>query len=233
MLGGSRVEDNDRQKELGDVVRATIQQIKWKLQQNLLLSVEESTQEPSNNSEYIFRLAGNKWIVRYEGSKEYYLDDMIGMKYIRYLISHPGETFYVLDLEAFIRTGSSVTIVQQDAGPALDPRAKRELRQKREELIEKIEAGQYSDPAEHAQDKEDVQEIEKQLSADIGLGGRDRRLSDEVDKCRKRVCGNIENALKKIQNIPELTQLYTHLNNAITRGRDIGYTPEKEISWNR
>ena len=68
-----------------------------------------------------------------------------------------------------------------------------------------------------------------ELSAAVGLGGRDRRLGDERERARKAVTARIHDAIGRIDRaLPELGE---HLRTTVQTGTWCTYSPEQPIRW--
>jgi hypothetical protein len=68
-----------------------------------------------------------------------------------------------------------------------------------------------------------------QLSAASGLGGRDRRLGDELERARKTVSARIRDSLRRVAAIhPELG---SHLEASITLDVRCSYQPAEPVVW--
>jgi non-specific serine/threonine protein kinase len=71
--------------------------------------------------------------------------------------------------------------------------------------------------------------IKEQLKGAIGLGGRDRKAADIVERARSNIRNRIKDALNKIrEGNPSLGQ---HLTNAIKTGISCSYIPDKPTRW--
>ena len=68
-----------------------------------------------------------------------------------------------------------------------------------------------------------------ELSAAAGLGGRHRRLGDDVDRQRKAVRARLRDAIGRIEAVhPELGR---HLARAVRTGAFCAYDPEVPVDW--
>jgi hypothetical protein len=91
------------------------------------------------------------------------------------------------------------------------------------------EAEQFNDPVRADQLREQIEMIERQLAAAVGLGGRVRKSADSRERVRKAVTNRIKDSLKKIKK--EDRSLGLHLSKAIETGTICSYKPEKSIPW--
>jgi len=68
-----------------------------------------------------------------------------------------------------------------------------------------------------------------QLSKSLGLGGKQRKIPNHVDKARSAVTWRIRSAIKKIRDSHE--SLGKHFAKSLKTGTFCSYNPEKKIDW--
>ena len=68
-----------------------------------------------------------------------------------------------------------------------------------------------------------------ELRRAAGLGGRDRRLSDESEKMRKTVTARIRDALSKLDD--RQPALAAHLRESVRTGSHCSYAPNRPVTW--
>src|SRR5215207_6671492 len=87
------------------------------------------------------------------------------------------------DPELAVRRGG-----QEDAGPILDPHAKAEYRERIADLQDEIdEAEAFHDPERVTRARAELDFLSRELSAAVGLGGRDRRTGGDAERARVNV----------------------------------------------
>ena len=119
-----------------------------------------------------------------------------------------------------------------DLGPILDDKAKASYRRRRQELRQELdEAEAMNDEGRAERTRAEIEILEQQLSAAVGLGGRDRKTSAHAERARVVVTRNIRATLGKIAK--EHPPLGRHLNSAIKTGYLCAYLtePERTIAW--
>jgi hypothetical protein len=119
-----------------------------------------------------------------------------------------------------------------DLGPILDDQAKASYRRRRQELREELdEAEAMNDGGRAERARSEIEMFEQQLSAAIGLGGRDRKTSSHAERARVVVTRNIRAMLGKIGE--EHPILGRHFNSAIKTGYLCTYLPASEnaVAW--
>jgi hypothetical protein len=123
------------------------------------------------------------------------LKDAKGLAYLDRLLKSPGQDLHVtqlLDLDQPIDSG--------DAGEILDAKAKETYRRRLEDLKDELEeARRFSDPARERRAQAEVDSIAEQLSQAVGLGGRDRRASSQVERARVNVQRRLRDAIARIK----------------------------------
>jgi tetratricopeptide (TPR) repeat protein len=196
-----------------------------------------------------FRKEGEYWTIAYEG-KVFRLKAAKGLRYIAYLLRHPGREFHVADLvaateqqqaeptgETYNRMGKerlaeeSLSVSKLgDAGAMLDSQAKAAYRRRLDDLQEELEEAQrFNDPGRAVKAQEEIDFITGELTAAYGLGSRARKSADSDEKVRKAVTNRIRDSLAKIRK--QHPALWQHLFNALKTGVFCSYAPEKPTAW--
>jgi len=169
-----------------------------------------------------FRCEDGIWSLAYEGTGAR-LVELKGFHDIARLLAQPGEPFYCLEL-----SGAPPTADTSD--DILDPQARREYRQRIEELQLEIEQAESdNDPARCETAREELDALIEQLAKATGLRGRSRKLANAAERARSAVTWRIRSAIKKIKAAhPRLGQ---HLSNSIRTGNFCVYLPESATEW--
>jgi hypothetical protein len=175
------------------------------------------------------------------GAEPVRIRDSKGMGYLARLLSRPGQEIHALDLVQGGSTGSAFPSggdaalrgdAWSDAGPVLDARAKAAYRDRIAELDEEQSAADAANDEERAhRARAEIETIVEQLSAAVGIGGRDRPAGAVTERARISVTRAIRLALSRIgQQAPELGR---HLDATIHTGTYCSYVPDPRapISW--
>ncbi len=165
--------------------------------------------------------AGAGWIVEY-GGRRAVLPGLRGLADLRQLLARPGEDIHCLDLAGRQVLAPGGAVLDEKARAAVKAR----LRDLREE-IEDAESDNDSGRAERAREEHD--RLVAALSAALGIGGRARRLGDQVEKARTAVTWRIRHAVRRVEADHPL--LGRHLRNSIRTGTFCRYAPETPIAW--
>ena len=182
------------------------------------------------------RREGEYWAVQYGGSLVR-VKDSKGMRYLAQLLWHPGQELHALDLvvgDGGDRVGprEGAGMGTGDAGPVLDAQAKAAYKRRLTELqleVEEARANQDLGRAEKAQVEMDF--LLGELSAAVGLGGRDRRAASDAERARQSVTRAIKGAIDRLAVAsPELGQ---HLRTTVHTGVFSSYVPDPRapVSW--
>ncbi len=119
-----------------------------------------------------------------------------------------------------------------DAGAMLDAEAKAQYKQRLEELREELEeAESFNDPERAARAKEEMDFLVRELSAAVGLGGRDRKAASDSERARVNATRAIRAAVDRIaEHSPALGK---HFEATIKTGTFCAYTPDPRVpsSW--
>ncbi|MGE0825283.1 MAG: response regulator [Candidatus Binatia bacterium] len=192
-----------------------------------------------------FRLEGEYWTVAYQGSV-CRVKDTVGLHYLAYLLRHPYKRIHVLELVAAMENppeGTAPTIGRQgsilseglrvgrglgDAGEILDPQAKAAYKQRIKDLRAEVEhAQECNDFGRAARAQQELEFLIQQLREAVGLGGRDRRAANTVDRARVNIQRALKTALEKLtEHHPTLG---SSLNETIKTGTFCTYTPELNL----
>lgn len=119
-----------------------------------------------------------------------------------------------------------------DLGPALDARAKRQYRQRINELRSDIdEAEQWADPERAEASRRELDALITELRRAVGLTGRDRPQGSSTERARINAARNIRRAVTAIHKVAP--QLAAHLTVSIRTGHQCSYAPEPaaRIEW--
>jgi hypothetical protein len=202
--------------------------------------IGESAEGPA-----MFRREGEFWTLGYRGTT-FRLRDLKGLAYIAYLLAHPGERIHVHELIAGVdgvaHAGSvmgaevsrdiPVTSGLGDAGSALDQHALADYRRELRELAEELaEAERLNDMGRTERIRVEMEFLKGELSAAVGIGGRNRKAAAQVERARGMVRKNIRAGLAKIRS--EDAALGRYFATSIKTGYYCAYfpDPDRKISW--
>ncbi|GAC1434048.1 MAG: hypothetical protein NVSMB51_00250 [Solirubrobacteraceae bacterium] len=158
---------------------------------------------------------GEVWTLARAGRPPIRVRDAKGVRHLAALLANPGVEFAAIELarEADGARGGQRAAAAGlhangagSAGPALDAEAKRAYRARVEDLREEVmEAEEFNDPERAARAREELAFIAAELSAAMGLGGRDRPQGSDVERARVNVTRALRTAIKRITQLdPEL-----------------------------
>ena len=115
-----------------------------------------------------------------------------GVQYLAYLVEQPGRQVHVLELAGIEGQAS-------DAGPVLDPEAKKAYRRRLDDLAEEVaEAERFGDRARVRRAEEEIDALAEQLAGAVGLGGRDRRAASNVERTRINVQRRLRDVVERV-----------------------------------
>ena len=144
---------------------------------------------------------------------------------LAYLLSRPGEAVSVLELANDPGAGPTAR-----GAPALDERARREIRDRLHELDgDEAEAEAIGDTERAALAREQRQILAEAVARDFGLHGRARRVGDPVERGAKTVSTRIRRTIATVgRSHPELGR---HLERSIDTGTWCAYRPAEPVDW--
>jgi tetratricopeptide (TPR) repeat protein len=189
----------------------------------------------THNGEAVFQREGEYWTLG-EPHHIVRLKDSRGLQYLWYLVAHPGQEFLALDLVVRTRKEAdasfTATPVRDAALTILDASSKVAYRQRLAELRSSVEEAEAADDrgmAERA--RAEIEFIEDELAAAIGLGGRDRTSGSSAERARSTVSKGIKRAVARISAVhPTLGR---HLDRTVRTGVFCAYLPaeNERLSW--
>jgi tetratricopeptide (TPR) repeat protein len=184
---------------------------------------------------------GDVWRLDYE-SRVLRVRDAKGMRHLALLLANPGVEFHAVDVATAADGGAApsaesveglgVRAGTGDAGPALDSQAKAEYRTRLEDLRAEIEeAESFNDPERAARAREEMDFIAHELSAAVGLGGRDRRAASAAERARVNVTRALRREIRRIAD--EDAGLGRELETTVRTGTFCAYEPDprRPVAW--
>jgi non-specific serine/threonine protein kinase len=179
----------------------------------------------SQPAENIFCKEGDYWTLTYQG-KTCHLKDSRGLRAIAVLLHTPGQEQHVLDILAVLGAGQGPARRQErdvdthgsapqgSLGAPLDTAAKMAYKHRLLDLHATLaEAQRCHDLARATQAQAEMDWLNSELAAALGLGGRDRQVGADAERARSTITKAIKAAVHKIrQHHPALGHhLATHL----------------------
>ncbi len=195
------------------------------------------TDGPRQADRRVFRKDGEYWTIVYE-RQAIRLKDAKGLHCLAQLLRNPGRELHAMDLIGAGSAAAGDAVVGEaaavgdlgDAGKALDARAKAEYRRRLEDLRNELaEAERFNDAGRIEQARAEIEAISGQLSASVGLGGRDRPAASHAERARVAVTQRLKAALAKIrESHPSLGR---HLAATVKTGYFCSYNPDPQVAW--
>ncbi len=185
----------------------------------------------------VFRRDGEYWTVAFD-RQVVTLRDSKGMQDLRALLADPGRERHVLDLWAGAGTpaegppDADVAAMGVPAAPdtVLDEVSRERYRRRVDALDREIVAAdERGDAAGRAAAREEREWLVGELASAYGVGGRARRIPDEVERARKAVRRRIVGAFDRIDTA--LPALGRHLRHSVHTGVYCSYAPEHDVRW--
>jgi tetratricopeptide (TPR) repeat protein len=207
-------------------------------QDSMPAPAEPAAQGPASG---VLAREGDVWRLDYEG-RVLRVRDAKGMRHLALLLANPGVEFHAVDVATAAEGGPAagaeradglaVRAGTGDAGPALDSQAKAEYRSRLEDLRAEIEeADAFNDPERSARAREEMDFIAHELSAAVGLGGRDRRVASAAERARVNVTRALRREIRRIAD--EDAGLGRELETTVRTGTFCAYEPDprRPVAW--
>ena len=204
----------------------------------------------------VFCKRGEFWEIGYEG-KTSNLRDRKAFHFISKLLRERGKKIPALELAAEVSPGSEGVANGEnltseavrdahlpirgtlgvggggDVDDMIDGPARRQYRERLAAIPKEREvAKENQDSARLAELDEEVDQIEQEITAATGHGGKIRKFSSPEDRARSNVTMQIKAAIQKISD--QNPKLGSHLHRNIKTGMDFSYQPDPatDIHWN-
>ena len=146
-----------------------------------------------------------------------------GLEDIAVLLGEPGREFHCLEL-----AGSGVD--ESDTGALLDAAARRAYEDRVRDLQSDIDdAEEHHDIVRAERAREELDVVVDQLTAALGLGGRERTAGATAERARSAVTQRIRGSIRKLEAMhPALGR---HLRASVRTGQFCSYQPERPTTW--
>jgi hypothetical protein len=200
--------------------------------------------EPTSQRKNRFQRNGSAWTIEFDG-KAIGPRDSKGLRYLAYLLQHPHREFSGVELAQVIEgtavvspnvIGASVANLSDegllaglgtgDAGPVLDDAAKKDYERRLAEIDEDIADAHVLGDDEGVEElKNEREALLTQLVSAVGLGGRDRVVSSDIERARLLVTNPIRRAKYQIAEVHP--GLAAHLN-YVKSGYFFSYDPPRD-----
>ncbi len=170
----------------------------------------------------IFRRDGEGWVIALD-QVEVHLKDSKGLQDLAALIAHPRE-----ELAATRLAGRAEPVSRGEA--VLDDQARVAYRQRLADIDAEIA---------DAQERADLGALEKarverefliaELTQAAGLGGRPRRMGDDMERARTAVTARVRDAIRRIERVSPV--LGEHFRRSVRTGTYCSYDPAADVRW--
>ncbi len=162
---------------------------------------------------------GDTWVIRF-GEEEARTKDVVGLHYLAYLLARPDVAVPAVELfaaRAHAPGGAPGPMPSGNAGEILDAKAVASYRARARDLREVLDAAvANSDLGAIEVARHELDLIEDELRAAVGLGGRLRRSGSETERVRVSVTTRIRKAIDRLRERSPLAA--HHLGAAIRTG---------------
>lgn len=193
---------------------------------------------------YVFRPEGDAFAVVFSGHWLPPLANLLGLRYLHFLLQHEGEEVNIVDLYTQVRgapSRSDYSLLglrdqgvaagsEGDLGEALDSTAKRQLEQKARRLAEEInDARTMGEETKEVRLLKELEDISVHLASTQGLGSESRRMGGPEERALRSVRKAIGEALKRIRAHDE--DCSSFLQKSVTITYACVYSPDSPPPW--
>jgi len=173
----------------------------------------------------MFLRSGAVWEIDFAGRRAQ-IAHTRGLRDLAFLLARPEQAVSVLEMLGDTPTASETV----RGAPALDERARREIREHLHDLDAEVADAEASNDGDRAaRAREQLQLLAETVARDFGLGGRARRIGDPIERARKTVSTRIRRTIAAVGHVhPELGR---HLERSIDTGAWCAYRPAEPVTW--
>jgi len=197
----------------------------------LAAPADNSIESPLSPARSVFRLEGEYWTIVHAGTR-LHLKDSKGLRYIAYLLKHPGQILRALDVVAGVPHGALLCAFERSPGPVADRQALSDYRRHLRDLRQEIEdAKEHHDLGRVDKLSTEAEWLERALEEACGLNGRLREVPSMSERARQALTKAVRTALRRIER--GNATLASHLARHIRTGYSCGYNPDADcsIAW--
>jgi hypothetical protein len=180
-----------------------------------------ATLSPEDHRFSLFRKRGDFWDVRFRGERGA-IKDLAGMKRLAILLRSEGKQVPSTEL---------VGRIAPFAGdPMLDGKSIENLKHREEELRHQLDGA--TDPADRAELREELSNLEKHRNAAVGRRGQARRQVDDLLRAASSCGMSIKRAINSLR-VGGLRLLADHLEESLcgVSSRAPAYLPKERVDW--
>jgi tetratricopeptide (TPR) repeat protein len=182
-------------------------------------------------SRAVFRREGDARTIGW-GESDVVVRDLKGLRYIERLLAEPGREFRAAELVR-LEAGTDGGAAGLDTGlPVLDDDAKAAYRRRLIDIDEDIaDADAANDIGRAELARRDREYLVAELRRAVGLGGRDRTVSDDGERARVSVTRSIRYSLDRLGEVAPAVA--SHLRQHVHTGTFCSYEPDalRPVVW--
>lgn len=179
----------------------------------------------------VFRREGDTRTIGW-GESTVVVRDLKGLRYIERLLAEPGREFHAAELVR-LEAGTVGAGGSLDVGlPVLDDDAKEAYRRRLIDIDEDIaDADAANDIGRAELARRDREYLVAELRRAVGLGGRDRTVSDDGERARVSATRSIRYSLERIGDVAPAVA--SHLQQHVRTGTFCAYEPDAlhPVAW--
>lgn len=207
----------------------------WKEYALEITSVRDREERMIPEGDNVFAHFGDRWYVRFNGGKPTWFDNSRGMHYISYLLNNPGKDIFVSVLESDISGMEVLTGLkkpEQTIQEQSDNSARANYKKRMIEIVRDMKKARADHNVGELEKLQDELELLQKESKEFALSDGTkvgRPFSDNKEQARDRVRKAIDKCLQHMEIRDK--KLANHLNNSISKGFNLMYSPDSKITW--
>ena len=239
------------QRRNGNVEKLTVP-TKPKKEREMIINLEASAIHEIPNGNIFKRLPSGLWKVMFKGDDCGIWPASKGMDYLGFLLGHPGEDSRISCAELYHKfnpvyvpdsdvsqldqalsevVGLSLRDGKTSAGEIVDPRYRRDLETRRQELELQLQAARKNGDTAAALDIiDEMERIRKVTFSQTKRGCGSKEFSDPLHTAYTRVANALGRCYEKFE-FGGKREFARHLKNSIKPRNGFAYLPESPIAW--
>lgn len=183
-----------------------------------------------HSGDYVFRRAGQAWLVRFAGGRRFILLPSKGAAYLHILLSNPRESYPATELARLVASEPD-RYALGDAGEATDHEALSAYRAWYEDLVKDLGlARKHGDRERETRIRREMDLLAQEIKRDQDFHGKLRKEADDRDRVRKAFRAAIRRVVAEI--FRHDAAFAKHLGPPNLRcGWNPCYDPRRHVQW--
>lgn len=229
----TRIKRSDFDRAVSGILRTRMEELERLVREDTAawlrsqgVACDEFEIEEEDAPRFVFRHAGDKWIVIFDGSPEFFVNDTLGARYLDWLLHHPNREISALELEQEIAPEKAKARTRETFDDGLDGDTIRSYLRDLDRLRN------LRDEAHDSADLGEVNRLDGEIEAiesELKKRGRSR---DAGEKARDNVRKAIGAVRKKLAKGDRYQKAFLrHIDDMVRTGYGCEYLQPQGVVW--